>query len=74
MRTYLKELRDEKNFTQKYVADNLGISQNYYSCIENGLKQKEISFVLLLKFADFFNVDINDLVAAETAWVQNRAG
>ena len=74
MRDYLKGLRIKNNYTQKEVAEALNISQNYYSYIENGLKQKEISFVLLLKFADFFMVDIGELVAAETAWLNNNAG
>lgn len=70
MRDYLKRLRLEKQYTQKEVAEALNISQNYYSCIENGLKQKEISFILLLKFAEFFDVDINELIAKETDWIR----
>ena len=74
MRDYLKGLRIKNNYTQKEVAEALNISQNYYSYIENGLKQKEINFVLLLRFAEFFKVDISELVAAETAWIHKNAG
>ena len=74
MRDYLKGLRMKNNYTQKEVAEAINISQNYYSYIENGLKQKEINFVLLLKFADSFKVDIGELVAAETAWLHENAG
>lgn len=38
MREYLKNAREDMNLTQKDVALFLGISQNYYSDIENGIR------------------------------------
>ena len=35
MREWLKNLRKQNNITQSDMADLLGISQNYYSNIEN---------------------------------------
>ena len=32
----LKSLRELKNYTQSYLANKLGISQSYYSKLENG--------------------------------------
>ena len=52
----LHKLRKQYNFTQKELADNLGISVAMYSKIELGkraLPQKHIS-----KLAQFLNIDI----------------
>jgi transcriptional regulator with XRE-family HTH domain len=36
MRDWLKEIRENLNTSQLKIAHNIGISQNYYSDIENG--------------------------------------
>ena len=38
----LKELRKEKNLTQKEVADYIGVTRPMYTNIENGVKNPSL--------------------------------
>lgn len=69
MRTYLRNLRLENALSQQYVADSLSIKRQYYSMIENGSRQKNISIALLTKLAVTLNVPVTQLIDAEN---QNR--
>lgn len=50
----LKQLREEKQLTQKEIADLLNIKQNTYSQYETGVHQIPIEF--LIKLARFYGV------------------
>lgn len=50
----IKDLRKANNYTQEYVAEKLGISQNAYSKIELG--HSGISIKKLFKFSEIYNV------------------
>lgn len=56
--TRIKMIREQRNYTQTYVANELGIRQNTYSKIENGLislklcQLAEIASVLQVPLAD----------------------
>lgn len=56
----LKELRKEKDLTQKQVADETGLSYRGYQNIEYGVKEPTLSRIIAL--ADYFNVSIDYLV------------
>ncbi|MBQ7641737.1 MAG: helix-turn-helix transcriptional regulator [Acholeplasmatales bacterium] len=56
----LKDLREDHDYTQKYVASVLNISQNSYSDIETG--KTNISIESLIKLADLYNVTLDYLV------------
>lgn len=56
----LKELRKEKDLTQKQVADETGLSYRGYQNIEYGVKEPTLSRLLTL--STFFNVSIDYLV------------
>lgn len=71
-REYLRKLRTSKHVTQKELADALGMSQNNYSQIECGIKQKNIELRLLIKLADFFNVDLHELISEEVKYTRIR--
>lgn len=60
-------MRMEREATQEQTATALNISQNYYSQIENGIKQKDINLGLLIKMAAFFEVDLEYLIEQERA-------
>ena len=55
----IKHYREVKNYSQKYVASKMGISQNAYSKIENNITQltvhhiKELSKILEVPITDF---------------------
>ncbi len=65
MRKYLKNMRSDKKMTQKQLAEMLGISTQYYSLIENGERQQEISVSLLVKLAEVFGVPVDELIRKE---------
>ncbi len=44
----IKKIRTEKNLTQKYVAEALGITENAYSRIENGHTQINITYLNII--------------------------
>lgn len=50
----LSELRKENNYTQKYVAEYLGIDRSNYSKYELG--KLSISIEILIKLAKLYNV------------------
>ena len=43
MRNWLKKIRIKANKTMKSVAENVGISECYYSQIENGTRNASVS-------------------------------
>ncbi|MBO5743655.1 MAG: helix-turn-helix transcriptional regulator [Clostridia bacterium] len=50
----LKELREEKDLSQKVVAEYLCVKQNTYSQYETG--QRQIPIDALIKLAKYYNV------------------
>lgn len=66
MRTYLKTARESKGYTQKFVADSIGISQNYYCDIENGVRQKEMRTGLLHKLSKLLEIPVEKMVLEES--------
>ncbi len=53
----LRDLREDNDYTQEYVADYLNVSQRAYSHYENGTRN--ISVELLMKLADLYNVSLD---------------
>jgi transcriptional regulator with XRE-family HTH domain len=47
------------------MAENLEITQQYYSLIENGDRQKKMDIGLLSKLSDALNIPIADLIEME---------
>ena len=72
LREYLKRIREEKGLTQQYIAEKLGISQNYYCDIENGVRQKELKVNILTKLSQVMDVPIETLVSEEVALSQGK--
>ena len=60
----LKKLRKEKKLSQIQLANQLNITQEKYSRLENGLT--ELNIDLLCKLADIYNVSIDYLCEHET--------
>src|SRR5690625_6109341 len=49
----LKQLREDRGIKQKFIAEQLGISANYYSQIENGHRPPQVEH--LFKLRNIFN-------------------
>ena len=56
----LKELREDRDFTQQEIADFLHIKQNTYSQYEN--RHREIPIDMIIKLASFYGVSIDYLL------------
>lgn len=49
----IKDLREDRDLTQREIAEHLHIKQNTYSQYENG--QRQIPITLLISLAKFYN-------------------
>lgn len=56
----LKELRMERKLSQKYVAEQLGISTRAYSHYEQG--DRDVPIALLKELCKFFDVSADYLI------------
>ncbi len=56
----IKRYREIKNFSQKYVAGKMGISQNAYSKIENNITQLTVHHINEL--SKIFDVPVTDFL------------
>lgn len=61
--TVIRHFRELKNYSQKYVAGEMGISQNAYSKIENNLTQLTVHHIKQL--SRILQVSITDLLKDE---------
>lgn len=61
MQFCLKDIREAMNLTQEQLAKKIGISQNYYSLLENGERRpspntaKKIAKVMGFDWTSFYN-------------------
>lgn len=55
-REFLIKERRRRGFTQKKVAEYIGISRELYSHIERGTRNPGLQTAI--KIADFFNIDV----------------
>ena len=57
---FLKRGRTQRDMLQTEVAALAGITQAFYSQIENGIRN--IDFVLALRLCQIIRIDINDFI------------
>jgi len=60
---FLKELRKEKKLTQEQLAEHFNVSNRTVSRWETGNNMPDLS--LLIEIADFYNVDIREIIDGE---------
>lgn len=56
----IKEVRNEKGYSQEYVAEKLGMKQSGYALLENG--RNSMSLKMLLQIAIIIDVEIINLI------------
>ena len=66
----IKRLREERNYSQQYLAGKLGISQKAYSKIETN--QTRLSVDSLLKIAEILETSINKILDTDGNAVYNN--
>ena|SRR5690554_1363582 len=60
----IKSIRELKNYTQGYMAEELGITQAAYSKIESG--QTKLTMNKINDIAQIFEIPVEDLVAYDS--------
>lgn len=60
----IKSIRELKNYTQKYMADQLGVTQAGYSKIEKG--KTILSYVKLVEIARILEVSVEDIISFDS--------
>ncbi|MDE6763652.1 MAG: helix-turn-helix domain-containing protein [Oscillospiraceae bacterium] len=60
MRLRIRDLREDKDLTQKQISEYLMCDQSLYSKYERG--EREIPLHLIIKLADYYDVSIDYLV------------
>lgn len=58
---YIKRARETQHLYQQQVAEQLGITQQYYSHIENGTRN--VDFVVAVKICNVLNLNVNEFIA-----------
>ena len=66
MRKWLKEARTKKDLTMKQIAVELGITESYYSLIENGDRQKMMDISLAKKLSEILDIPVEKIIALKT--------
>ena len=56
----LRDLREDNDYTQSFVAEYLFVKQNTYSQYENG--QRQIPISALIKLAELYGTSIDYIV------------
>ncbi|MDN6657393.1 MAG: helix-turn-helix transcriptional regulator [Staphylococcus simulans] len=62
----IKQIRKQRNLTQKQLADQIEISRSYLSDIENG--RKNLSIKTVKKLADSLGLSVTDLFNDDTTF------
>ena len=70
MRKYLKVMRLLKDLSQKDLSNKLSISQSYYSAIEKGRKQKDMSLSLVERLAIVFDTSVEEIWEKENSYLK----
>jgi transcriptional regulator with XRE-family HTH domain len=60
----IKSIRELKNYTQEYMADQLGVTQAGYSKIEKG--KTSLSYVKLVEIARILDVSVENIISFDS--------
>ncbi|MCD9576927.1 helix-turn-helix transcriptional regulator [Flavobacterium soyae] len=60
----IKNIRELKNYTQEYMADQLGVTQAGYSKIEKG--RTILSYAKLVEIARILEVSVEDIISFDS--------
>lgn len=66
MRTWLRDIRAKKGFSQEDMSRKLGVSRTYYSRIESGYRQQRMSIEMAKKLADALETPIDTILRYES--------
>lgn len=69
MRTWLVDLRNDRNETQADAARGLGISRQSYFQVERGERQKRLTMDMMVRIAGHFGISLEQIAEFESARV-----
>lgn len=72
-RTYLSEMRKNKELSIETVALTVGVSASYYFLIEGGYRGEKMTVILLSKLVDALSVSAEAIVNAEVKYQNERS-
>ena len=61
IKSKIKSIRELKNYTQEYMADQLGVTQAGYSKIEKG--KTSLSYEKLVEIGKILDVSVEDIIS-----------
>ncbi|EAY29441.1 helix-turn-helix domain-containing protein [Microscilla marina] len=67
----VRKLRELRDFSQEYMAEQLGMSQQNYSAIENN-QDEDISLKRLKRIAQILEIQMNDLLSFDEKNIFNN--
>lgn len=56
----IRQVRNDKNLSQEFVAEQIGCSQSHYAKLENG--KVKLNIEILQKIATVFKVRVSELL------------
>ncbi len=56
----IRQIRNDKNLTQEFVAEQIGCSQSHYAKLENG--KVKLSIEILQKISTVFKLSVSELL------------
>lgn len=65
MRSWLRQLRKEKNLSQQNMADFMGITKAFYNFIETGRRMPDLKFSTAVKISEIFNISLDEIKKLE---------
>ena len=72
MRNYLKSLRENNGLSQQNVENITGIKQQYYSLIETGERQQDMSLSVMEKLSSALNVSLDEFIKMEQEYKEKQ--
>lgn len=67
----IQTIRELNNFSQTFVAEQLGISQKTYSSLEKS--ENDISLEILLKLSKLYNISLNKILELNADVILNNS-
>ena len=65
-REWLRELRKKHNYSQQYMAEQLGITRQYYCFVELGIRKDTLDMKMAAKLAKIFKLSLDRINKLDT--------
>lgn len=66
MREWLAEARAKAGLTMAETGKKIGVSESYYSLVENGLRQKKMDITMVTRLSSALGIPVEEIIQHET--------